>query len=153
MLDKQTTPTSRFSSRCPDAVQQAVRAASWSGPGEQQQQQQPLPVDFSLHIERQPPRQEGGQQKRQRTGGGRPKREVVHVLLVLETTSGCRLGADVLLEGRDLVSRSVEEAFAVEQAARLVATLEVRWMAGFAGDWSGGRVGGCVVVCLKCLAQ
>lgn len=36
-----------------------------------------------------------GSNKRART---RPKREVVHVLLVLETSTGCRLGADVLLD-------------------------------------------------------
>jgi len=36
-----------------------------------------------------------GSNKRART---RPKREVVHVLLVLETSTGCRLGADLLIE-------------------------------------------------------
>lgn len=69
---------------------------------------QSLPVEFEDNVwtqeapHAQPQGQGGGEggrgrgsNKRART---RPKREVVHVLLVLETSTGCRLGSDVLLE-------------------------------------------------------
>jgi hypothetical protein len=117
-----------------------VGAASWGKP-QQDQAAGPLPVDVTLNIERQEP--QGGVGKRQRTGGRgaggqRPKREVVHVLLVLETSTGCRLGADALLEQQDLRAYrppmpglaplegpEPADPFALEWAARLVETLEV----------------------------
>jgi len=73
--------------------------------------EQPLSVEFQGNVWTQeaPHVQQQGQGGGGEGGGGRergsnkrartrPKREVVHVLLVLETSTGCRLGADVLLE-------------------------------------------------------
>lgn len=124
-----------------DAIRHAVGAASWpssSSSADGPPPPAPLPVEVALNLKRQQELQtspdDGGRSvKRQRTGGGkwRPKREVLHVLLVLETTTGCRLGADALLEQQDLrgLGAGAAEgsgALAAERAGRLVGTLEVR---------------------------
>ncbi len=138
------------------AIRQAVGAAAqWSqdAPSSSSSSGGPLPVDFTLTLERQQQQQQAQQQqgKRQRTGGRggwRPKREVLHVLLVLETSTGCRLGADVLVEQQDLwgyrppsmpmpgpglggksdAATGPVDPFALERVNRLVETLQVRAM-------------------------
>lgn len=136
-----------------DAIRHAVGAASWSSSSsaDGQPPPAPLPVDVTLNLERQqqpntPQEEDGGGGKRQRTGGGkwRPKREVLHVLMVLETTTGCRLGADALLEQQDLRGLGAggaegSRALATETAGRLVGTLEVRMQCG--GVEKGCRLG------------
>lgn len=127
-----------------DAIREAVGGASWSSSSSAAAASAaaPLPVEFTLNLERQQqPSNDGGGgggRKRQRTG--RPKREVLHVLLVLETTTGCRLGADALLEQQDLRGLAAAGAegpgalaLAAERAGRLVGTLEVCLSVGRGG--------------------
>jgi hypothetical protein len=87
-----------------EGVVKEVFVAGVGAGGEGDSASAQVPVTLEAHIEKQTPQQQeergggrggGGGGKRRRL---RPKREVLHLLFVLETSRGCRLGADVLLE-------------------------------------------------------
>lgn len=71
----------------------------------------------------------GGGRGTKRSRSSRPKRENLHVLLVLQTSSGCRLAADSLLE--DMRNCNAQPA---ELVASIVGKLEREYQSGACVD-------------------